>query len=155
MMRAQIKGLLAALLLAPLGGYWLAAVNTGAEADAQRGAWQWPEWKQADATPPAVALERFWPLDKQPEAEPEHTAAEDATKAEQDWSLVAVINQGRERAALVLSQQEIITLIPGMNMGEARQVVRIGPDYLQWRNTEGEQGELRLYPDAAPSQAEH
>ncbi|EKP0280159.1 hypothetical protein JGK46_004081 [Aeromonas bestiarum] len=108
--------------------------------------------KSSDLQLKPSVLARFWPVKKRVAAEGKSKSS--ITSAHQvahnEWVLVAIIRQGHNPSALVLSpDQKFIRLSVGMALDDARRVIGIEPDKLYWENSAGDQGHLTLYPRPA------
>lgn len=101
-------------------------------------------------------LSRFWPV------EPLSGTADGVQKESQEqglgaeateWRLVAVIRQGSDPQALVLSpKNKLFTVSVGADLDPQQQVTGIEPDRVRWTTSTGKQGTLVLYPKPQAAQ---
>lgn len=134
----------------------LLGVLTGAadDADQPRSAarpWHWPALPPAPPRPaPPLSLARLWPVTPTDATELALTDAKAKAALQQQrqpLTLVGIINNGGSLSALVLEQgTRLRTVKTGMLLDKARTVLRIDSDRLHWRDQNGRQGVLTLYP---------
>ena len=161
MQPARIYLTLAALVMGlPLIGFiWPQSASlTGPLAERD---WQWPSAQVLkDIEPQPKLLARFWPVqEKAPQATAEETAQATADAlARQTMKLVAIVRQGQQQQALVLTPSgELKTLNNGDLLDQRRRISAITASGLHWQLVnEGEnknknkaeptRGELVLFP---------
>ena len=118
--------------------------------------WFWPSLPLAQELPPMPArLYGLWPMAKEVPRGSEFATVDAARKAgarqgkQQNGILIAIITQGGGRQALLLGPDAgSLALRPGMVMPDGREVLAINADSLQWRDAQGKEGTLYLYPPA-------
>lgn len=139
----------ALLLPLALGYVWPHAEPNGLQGSSSR--WQAPTL--AESAPIEVnpeGLARFWPLST-PQTEETDNAKSTETRR---WRLVAVINQGGQPSATLLSPQgELLNLKPGDMLDEQRRITHIATTVLHWQGGD-DQGTLALFP-RPQTKAEH
>ncbi|MGR6422738.1 hypothetical protein ACUZ8Y_06330 [Aeromonas veronii] len=106
--------------------------------------------------PDPWSLSRFWPVEPLSGAtngtQEEHQQGLAAEVTE--WRLVAVIRQGNQPQALVLSpKNKLLTVSVGAELDPQQQVTGIEPDRVRWTTSTGKQGTLVLYPKPQAAQA--
>lgn len=116
--------------------------------------WYWPDLPLAQDLPPMPArIASLWPMvPKQPKDTDSVTmdaARKEAARQamQQNGILIAIITQGGWRQALLLGPDaEPLALRPGMALPDGRDVLAINADSLHWRDAQGKEGILYLYP---------
>lgn len=146
MQRRLYLVLLGLVLFLPLLGYiWPQSPGTAATFTERT--WQWPARQLIkEIEPQPTLLARFWPI-QAPKIAPDKELATQTPASAQTMQLVAIIKQGSQQQALVLTPSgELKTLNQGDALDETRQVLSISDNSLRWQTINAESA-----PDKKPS----